>query len=189
MAKQLSLIVALLFCFHFSKASNLYVSIDSTSKDSGNVKVTCSEKLKRQGHGLDPIITKTCFLKNFKLVSIGEPDYKGRYSYEYEVYKKENKKFVPATNSEIFNANQEELLTLINKQIQADYKQYSTDSQTKDCFIGIDSIPFYKMNELGISFYGDQIWFNVTFGLSSACMSVDGTIVSFKLSEIKKYLN
>jgi len=42
---------------------------------------------------------------------------------------------------------------------------------------------------MGIDFEDDKINFYVTFGLSGACMSIDGTTVSFSLDEIKRYLN
>jgi hypothetical protein len=98
------------------------------------------------------------------------------------------KGYVKTTNSEVFNQNQNKLLAIINKKIQEDYKAYSSDSATKECFLGVDSIPEYEMDDLGISFNGNEIWFEVHWDLGAACRSVDGTIVSFTVNEIKKYL-
>jgi hypothetical protein len=122
-------------------------------------KVTCTEKESKNKDGGDPIYTKTCLYKKYKTISKGYPDYEGRYSYEYSVFKRqENGTYVQIKNTMLFNENKNELLSIINSKIEKDYKSYSNDPETKDCFEG-------------------------------ACMSVDGTIVSFNLDEIKKYLN
>ena len=88
----------------------------------------------------------------------------------------------------LFNENKNELLSIINSKIKKDYMSFSNDPETKDCFEGASFTP-YNFDQLGIDFDADEINFNVTFGLSGSCMSVDGTIVSFHFDEIKKYLN
>ena len=65
---------------------------------------------------------------------------------------------------------------------------FSNDPETKDCFEDASFKP-YNFDQLGIDFDADEINFNVTFGLSGSCMSVDGTIVSFNFDEINKYMN
>jgi major membrane immunogen (membrane-anchored lipoprotein) len=152
-------------------------------------KVTCTEKETKNEDGGEPILTKTCLYKTFKTISKGFPDYKGRYSYEYSILKKqENGSFLPIKNASLFNKNKNELLSIINKKIEKDYNSYSNNPETKECFEGISFTPF-NFNELGIKFESNTIEFNVTFGLSGACMSVDGTTISMKLDEIQKYLN
>ena len=89
----------------------------------------------------------------------------------------------------MFNKNQNKLVTTINKRILEDFHKFSTDSNTKECLTEIDSIPTYKMDDFEISFEGNEIWFEVHWGLSGACRNVDGTIVTFKVNEIKKYFN
>ena len=174
----------------------LYVFILSTLLPPGisngqTMKLSCSEKERTNDEGKDPIHIKTCFIKNFKFVSTSYPDYAGRYFYsEQEVYVLKNNKYISTTNSKAFNKNQNKLLAAINKEILKDFHKFSADSDTKECLQDIDSIPTYKMDELEISFDGNNnIRFEVHWGLSSACRSVDGTIVSFKVSEIIKYLN
>ena len=80
------------------------------------------------------------------------------------------------------------MLSIINSKIEKDYKSYSNDPETKDCFEGASFTPF-NFDQLAIDFDVNKINFNVTFGLSGACMSVDGTIISFNLDEIQNYLN
>ena len=152
-------------------------------------KVTCTEKESKNEDGGDPILNKNCLYKQYKTISKGYPDFKGRYSYEYSIFKKqENGSYVQIINATLFNENKNELLSIINSKIEKDYKSYSNDPETKDCFEGASFTPF-NYDQLGIDFDVDKIYFNVTFGLGGACMSVDGTIVSFNLDEIQKYLN
>ncbi len=152
-------------------------------------KVTCTEIETKNDEGDDPILVKTCLYKKFKTISKGYPDYKGRYSYDYSVYEKqENGSYVQIKNATLFNENKNELLSIINSKIEKDYKSYSNDPENKDCFQGALFIPF-NFDQLAIDFDFDKINFNVTFGLSGDCMHVDGTFVSFNLDEIQKYFN
>lgn len=154
------------------------------------VKLRCVEKEQRMDDKPDPILIKTCYIKNFKFVSTLTPDFVGRYVYsEHEVYMLKNNKYVKTKNSKLFNNKQGKLVEIINKRILEDFHKFSADSSTMDCLTEIDSIPVYKMDDFDISFNKNEIWFEVQWGLSSACRAVDGTIVSFKLDEIKKYLN
>ena len=158
--------------------------------NSQTIKLSCSEKERKNGEGKDPILIQTCIIKNFKFVSTSYPDYAGRYVYsEREVYVRKNEKYIKTTYSKVFNNNQDELLATINEKILQDFHNFRSDPNTKACLTDLDSIPTYKMNDLEISFYNDDIWFEVHWGLSGACRNVDGTIVAFKVNEIKKYLN
>lgn len=151
--------------------------------------VNCIEKYRKNPDGKVPIIVRTCFIKNFKFKETSYPDYVGRYfDSDYEVYVLVNKKYIKTVNSAAFNNNQEELVSKINERILKDFKDFSSDSAVKECFADLDSIPKYKMNDFEISFQNNEIWFEVNWGLPGVCRSVDGTIVSFKLSEIRKYL-
>jgi hypothetical protein len=151
--------------------------------------VKCVEKEIKNPDGKDPIIVRTCFIKNFKFKETSYPDYVGRYfDSEHKVYVLVNKKYIRTVNSNVFSKKQDELVSIINERIQKDFKNFSSDSTDKECFAGLDSIPEYKMNDFEISFQKNEIWFEVNWGLTGACRAVDGTIVSFKLSEIQKYL-
>ena len=162
----------------------------NTKTSAASNKVICTEKeTKDEDGGEDPVITKTCLYKNYKTISKGYPDYKGRYSYEYSLFSKQaDGSYVQIENASLFNQYQNELLSLINSEIEKVYDSDSIDPETKDCFDGEPFAPF-SFEQMGIDFEDDKINFNVTFGLSGACMSVDGTTVSFSLDEIKRYLN
>jgi hypothetical protein len=153
------------------------------------VKVSCTEKEKKSEESKDSILIRTCFIKNFKFISTLYPDYAGRYVYsEYEVYIRSGKQYIQTPNSRVFNSYQSSLVAIINKRIQEDFGKFSSDSSTKECFVGIDSIQKYDMDDFDISFEGNNIWFHVNWGLSGACRVVDGTSIFFNLTEIKKYL-
>ena len=149
----------------------------------------CTEKELKNEDGDDPIIEKTCFYKNFKFVTTSYPDYAGRYDFsEHEVLLLSKGKYIKTTNDRVFNKKQKELVSLLNQRIKQDFNAFKADTATRDCLTEIDSIPIYTMNDFDISFEGDEIWFEVHWGLSGACRAVDGTIVSFKFNSIKKYL-
>ncbi|MDX1904643.1 MAG: hypothetical protein SFU27_10835 [Thermonemataceae bacterium] len=169
--------------------SHSNASTKTESAEKKNIKKTeveCSSEAIKKKEG-EPEQIKTCFYKNYKAVSKGYADYKGRYSYEYFLFKKQsNGQYKKIKNAEMFLDSQK-LLVIINSRIKKDYQTYSNDEQTKDCFEG-HSFTEYNFNQLGISFEENSINFEVSFGLSSACMSVDGTTISLSLEEIKNYI-
>ncbi len=65
-------------------------------------KITCFEKESKNKAGVDPVLTKTCFYKNYKTILKGYPDYKGRYSYVYSVFKKQKTEAMFKLNSPCF---------------------------------------------------------------------------------------
>jgi hypothetical protein len=153
-----------------------------------HIKVKCSEKDMKNDDGNDPILVHTCYVKNYKFVEANYPDYVGRYfDSEYEVYVRVNNKFHKTVYSKVFNKEQYKLVSIINDRIQKDYKEDLADPRVKECLDGLDSIPKYKMDDFEISFQKDEIWFQVHWGLSGACRSVDGTIITFKITDVEKY--
>lgn len=165
------------------------LGLTSVTMSQGMNEATCAEIESKNEDGDDPILIKTCFYKRYKTISEGHPDYNGRYYYEYSVFRKqENGSYVKISNDAFFNENKNELLSIINSKIEDDYRSYSNDPETKDCFEGTSFTPF-NFDQLAIDFDVDKIYFIVTFGLYDACMSVDGIIISFNLDEIQKYLN
>jgi len=150
--------------------------------------VICSEKEMPNENDSDPIIIKNCFYKNFKTISKGIPDYKGRYYYDYSVQlKQEDGSYIQVENASIFNDKKQELLSLINAKIKKEFILFSNDPATMDCFDG-QSFSTFNFDQIGVEFSEDEIYFHVDFGLGSACMSVDGTLVSFSLEEMGRYI-
>jgi hypothetical protein len=145
-----------------------------------------SEFSNEEGHGTK----KTCLFNDFKTVSTGYAnDRNGKMYWIYEIYQNKNGKYVKVQNNALFNLDQKELLKLINERIKRDFTVFSTEPETSDCFSDYGSLPVYKMNDLGIDFNEDEIQFHIEFHLPEACDNVGGTIVSFKISDIIKYLH
>jgi hypothetical protein len=150
--------------------------------------IVCSAKEQKIEGSEDPRTIKTCTWGNFKSISTGEADFKGRYSYSSKLFKLTNNTYVAIKNSQLFNENKTELLEILNQRIKKSFDEYSNDPEFKDCFDGI-SAPHFSIDDLGIYFDDSGINFDVSFGLSGACMSVDGITISFKLDEIESYIN
>ena len=127
---------------------------------------------------------KICKYGNIETKTEGFADMKGRFSYGYSVMLNGKK----VKNEEIFNDKLPELLNKLNQKILKDYTAFYNAEDTKDCFEAKPKNPKFSINDMGIDFEDDKINFNVIFGLSEMCMSVDGTIISISLDEIEPYL-
>lgn len=161
--------------------------LTNSSKNSpADFKVVCEEKSVNSTTS-EPILIKSCILNNFKSVSTGEADYKGRYSYKYEIFIKKNGAFVKSNNEDLFNEKKEELLKLINQKIKIDFDDYATNPETKDCFEGV-TFTNYTYENLGIEFVDGKVDFNAWFDVAGYCFNVSSTTVSFSIEEIKPYL-
>ncbi len=160
---------------------------NNSENNATNFNVICEEK-RVNSTTTEPNLIKSCILNNFKSVSTGEADYKGRYSYKYEIFIKKKGVFVKSNNEDLFNEKKEELLKLINQKIKIDFEDYATNPETKDCFEGL-IFSNYSFNDLGIEFDDNKINFNVWFDVYGYCFSVSSTTVSFSLEEIKPYFN
>lgn len=146
----------------------------------------CEEREIPNSDGMEPSIERTCLFQDFKTHSVGEPDYKGRYSYSYTLYRKESGKYIQVSNATLFREDRlKELELILNRRIRADYMEMKKDAD--DCYEGF-VLPEFLVNQMGIYFRDDQIFFSVSFGLSSACLAVDGTLVSLSISELKPFL-
>ena len=165
------------------------LGMTSAAKSQVPSPVACTEQESPNEEGGGPLLTKNCLYKKYKSITQGYPDYKGIYSYEYSIFKKQDDGiYIQIKNAMLFNENKNELLSIINSKIKKDYMSFYNDPETRDCFDGASFMP-YNFEQFGIDFDANGLNFHVTFGLSSACMSVDGTIVSFNFDELKKYLN
>lgn len=169
------------------KINNENKLINNSESKPTEFKVECIEKRVKSSTS-EPKLIKSCILNNFKSVSTGEADYKGRYSYKYEIFIKKNGEFVKSNNENLFNEKKEELLKLINQKIKIDFDDYATNPETKDCFEGV-TFTNYTYENLGIVFTDDKVDFNVWFDVFESCFNVSSTTVSFSLEEIRPYFN
>ena len=137
----------------------------------------------------DGVRTKVCEYKDYIFKSIGNPDYKGRYSsYEYQLLRIEKSDTIQISNSDFFNKNYKKLEKLINDKLKAEYEINSNNPSIKDCIELID-FKYYNLNEFGISFDNkNQMEFCIDFDIISACLNVGGSIITLNYDEFEKYL-
>ena len=155
----------------------------------GDIPLCKISESKNPDHPEDPNIVRTCIWRKYKFIKLGSADNKGRYSWDYEVFQiLGNKQDSKIKNSDIFNANQNNLEIEINKKINQDLVEMKKNDDIKDCFSNFEN-HFYKLDEMEISLEQKGfIVFGVKFGLGTACMSVDGTEVQMPIKEIEKFL-
>ena len=162
-------------------------NVSRTATPTQPLTVKCSEKETASADSDMPVTESTCLFRDFKAHAVGTPDYKGRYSHVYTLYRREGQGWVQVSNATLFQAERlNELEKIINQRIRTDVASMRPDAQ--ECFSGF-KLEDYLVNQLGIYFRDDQMFFSVSFGLSAACMAVDGTVVSFTLKEIQPYLS
>jgi len=134
---------------------------------------------------------KTCSFKNHRTMSIGEPDYKGRYSYNYRLYHLHNDSSEIIKNAELIKeTRRDEFIIILNARINEEAKKvYAMAKEDKSKCLNGFVFKSYNYEELGIQFNEGMIEFTVSFGLSAACMPYDGVLVAFPLKEMVAYLN
>lgn len=153
-----------------------------------DLKIVCNESTKKDSEYSDTIIIKTCKFKNHLFKSTGIADYKGRYSYQYELFKIDKKDTIKENNSDFFNQKAIGLEKLINDKLKIEYESNSKIPEISDCMKWID-FRHYKLNEFGISFTDkNQMEFNIDYGIGSSCFNVSSSSVVLEFSEIEKYL-
>jgi hypothetical protein len=173
-------------------------SNDKTTKS--NVKVSKNKKTeiqeptctvtekKNPDNGTDPIIIQTCIWGQYKFVTVGSPDYKGRYSYEYEIYKTTDNKDIKVQNKDIFNSKVGDLEKLINSEIAKELNENRQYPDNAECLNDVGN-PNFSINDMGITIdKKGRMEFNVSFGLGGACFNVDGASAKFSLKDINVYL-
>jgi hypothetical protein len=176
-----------LFLFVFTGLNNTIKAQNKTAAIPAENEIKCTSKESKNPEADDPIIITTCLWSNYKFVATGTPDYKGRYSYDYEVFLIGRGKAKKISNSELFNDKLSQLEKLLNQKIKSVFDDYAQTLETSDCLQGLEFTE-KRINEMGISLYADnKINFHVSFGLGGACMNVDGATVTFEMSEIKEY--
>jgi len=150
--------------------------------------VVCNESNEKDAEYSEDIILKTCEFKNHLFKSTGIADYKGRYSYKYELFQIDKKDTIKVKNSDFFNQRAIELEKLINDKLKTEYESNSKIPEISECMKWIN-FRYYKLNEFGISFTDkNQMEFNIDYGIGSACFNVSSSSVVLELSEIEKYL-
>lgn len=158
-------------------------------KDKNNeLNVVCNEVIKEDVELSDVVFIKSCKFYNHLFKSIGQPDDKGRYSYDYELFKIDKTDTIRINNLDFFNSKAIELEKIININLKAAYNSNSKIPQISNCMNWIE-FRYYKLDEFGISFTdNNQMEFNINYGIGGACFNVSSSSVTIELSELKRYL-
>lgn len=154
--------------------------------------IQCIEKNGKKNADGDYNVTKICTYKNYRSVYLGVPDYKGRMFWTSKLYLKQNNTFVMVRNAEFFNEHKKELLSLLNKKFQEGFRkdkaEASKDAETKECWDGTDELRWQDWDDIQIHFDGDNIIFDISYGLGDACYSQDNGGASLTIASLKPYL-
>lgn len=150
-------------------------------------KAICTEKTVKVSGSPDPTFIETCTFRQYKFVTTSEADYKGRYSQFTEVFKKSGESFVKIANHDLFNTEQRELLSIINKNALKEYNELSSDAESAECFQEQSFQEYESLDDVGIYIKDTMLSIYYSFGLSGACMSVDGGSMTLPISTIEKY--
>ena len=93
-----------------------------------------------------------------------------------------------ASNSEIFNSNQGQLVVLINERLNDFCKQAISEGEDSLCFRDMKCKTGYTMDEFIIDFADNDIRFEVPFFYNIECLLPEWPYAVFDLSEIDPYL-
>lgn len=135
----------------------------------------------------EPSRIENYYFKDFKSVITGTPDTKNRFTWTFELFKKDSSGYISANNDEVFNDKKDELLSIINEKIKSDFdKAYQLD---KECFTA-KTAPTYTFNKLGLEFKDGSVNFYAVFDFATEnCYYLYGyTVVEFTVDEIADYL-
>jgi hypothetical protein len=150
--------------------------------------INCVETSKVDTEYSDVILIKTCEFKNHLFQLVGTPDYKGRYSYDYEILRVDTNDTLKITNSAFFNKNKMALEKAINAKLKQTYEADSKVPELSECMSWI-KFRHYTLDEFGISFTDtNEMIFNIDYGIGSACYNVSTSSVIMSLAELKDYL-
>ncbi|WP_460218619.1 hypothetical protein [Psychroserpens sp. MEBiC05023] len=134
---------------------------------------------------LDDIYIKSCKFRNYKSVSISDPDYQGRTSWNYTLFMDNQ----PSNNSDLFTSNLNELELLLNKTFKEQYVKDFSIPELKEC---LKSIPFKEaiIDDYAIEFNEDNtIRFFKQYPVTNACLNLSFASKSFNIKDLTKYMN
>lgn len=151
-------------------------------------RVQCTEKEEPSDNELNPILIKICRYKDFQTVRTGSADYKGRYSYEYDLYRINNDVKQKIKNSDLFKSGADKVEKKINQDLRQEYQKNLNNPNLKDCMEWID-FRHYELDEIGMAFTdSNEIEFYIDYEIGGACFNVAHSVLQYKLSDFAQYL-
>jgi hypothetical protein len=169
----------------------LFVSLNLISQTTNQlIKPKCIVKDLSADDNYGPINT-TSIYGDFKTVlSLEKCSSGGQYSgFSFEMFKKQNGKYVAIENKLMFKENQNELLQIINNLLKQKFENLSKDSELGICYP--KTLPFIYLNDLGMTFCNETISFYAPFEINEDCQcatSIEPISVEMSLSELETYI-
>lgn len=153
-----------------------------------NVKCETEEfKIDQSGFENLTKIVKTCEFGKFVSISTGNPNYQGKYYYDYQLFKKKDEVLIPIKNSDVFNSEIIFIEEMINDESEAHYDYLKKNLEFKECVDKI-KLKYYSIDDMSITFDElNEISFHINYNLSSSCDNVNGSVHSLKLENIESF--
>lgn len=150
--------------------------------------IVCLEEMIPQNAGEEPRLENTCNWRNYKLVEIGSSDYKGRYTWTTDIFKKEGDSLTKISIVELFKPQLiVELEALINARLKEDFAYLMETNRA--CFPRHMAFPGYKLSDMRLIITDNsEMSFEINYGLSNACYAVNAASALFKIKEMIPYL-
>lgn len=169
----------------------LLVSLNLISQNNNELtKPTCVEKDLSADDNYGSIIT-TSILGDYKTVlTLEKCSSGGQYSgFSFEMFKKQNGKYVAIENKLMFKENQTELVQKINDLLKQKFENLSKDSEIGICYP--KTLPFINLNDLGMTFCNEVISFYAPFEINEDCQcatSIEPVSIEMSFSVFETYL-
>ncbi len=149
--------------------------------------LTCNEVEIKTKESIDPEIIKTCTWGDYKSVSTGNADYKGRYYYSYQLFKTINTVDVSISNEDFITKDKINLMNFLQHKVNESFNRFAKDKEHADCFIDVEK-PKVEWETFGIEFTVEGVQFSYKFGLQDACLASDGDSILLTYDEISRYI-
>ena len=154
------ILMMLLNCICFSVALSQNVNCQLTQHKNIN-------------NSVDPILKSVCTYQKIMVKKVGEADYKGRYSWEYELSLKTGSTEAPLTLAEVFGSNANQANSFLNKQLKEEYESNLKDPDLVECMANI-AVRHYELDEFQLDFsQGKMVLFWVEYNTGGACYNMN----------------
>jgi hypothetical protein len=168
------------------------VSLNFISQTNNQInKPKCTEKDLSAGDNYGPINTTSVFGDFKTILTLEKCSSGGQYSgFSFEMFKKQNGKYVIIENKVMFKENQSELVQKINNLFKQKFDNLSKDSELGSCYP--KTLPFIDLKDLGMTFCNEKISFYAPFEINVDCqcaMSIEPIMIEMSFSEVGNYLN
>jgi len=176
-------IITLAFCAFVTM--NLFSQTNSPIN-----KPKCAEKDLSEGDNFGPLKTTSLF-GDFKMILVIQKcSSSGWYSgFSFEMFKKQNGKYIVVENKLIFKEIQDELLQKINNLFKEKFDKLSKNSEFGNCYPKV--FPLIYLKDLGMSFCDEKISFYAPFEMNEDCQCgwpIEPIMIEMTFAEIEPYL-